>query len=493
MSRAASSRIAPVARRLGQVAFGLAGADIGMRLGARTKAKIGPATIDTRLVPTARGGGSVVHVPPAGDAQIATHKGPLRLDAMVVGVDEAAARQAVENPKQIDVNDDVKRAATALVLRSAVSAIGGAAVGGAFLGRTATQSLQGSAIGAGAGLAALAASAAYAWRTRDLSSWRTPKLTGLLSRAPALIGDLQQIPNQFDRYRKQIGEITASVGGLYRNLTALPAPPPADAIRVVWVSDIHNNPIAYDAVQALVTQYDAVFVLDSGDINDWGNAAEARTFAAIKEIPVPYVFIKGNHDGPGTLREIAKFPNVEILSAGTPHEVGGLRLVGDADPRFTPDKSTGDDNFPKSKLAEIGQEFAQTIAPAKADVAVVHDPVVADQLAGVVPLVLSGHTHRRKDRVLDGTILLTQGSSGGAGLRGVRTDPPAALEISVLHFDRNTRKLHTVDDFTIGGLGQSQASVVRRSAADLGRGKPQDKANGKPEDKGISSDTAKKK
>ncbi|GAB3293122.1 hypothetical protein EK0264_12035 [Epidermidibacterium keratini] len=481
MPRDTSSRIAPIVRRLGQVALGLAGADIGMRLGSRTKAKIGPATVDARVRPTMRGGGSVVHIPPAGDATLATHKGPLRLDAMVVGIDETAARKAIAEPKKIDVGDDVKRAATTLGARSAGSALLGAAVGGAFLGRSPRQKLTGSAVGATAGFASLAGSAAYAWRTRDLASWRTPKLTGLLSRAPAVIGDLQQVPDQFERYRKQIGEITATVSGLYRNLTALPGPPPDDAIRVVWVSDIHNNPLAYDAIKALAEQYDVAFVLDSGDINDWGNAAESRTFAAIKEIPVPYVFIKGNHDGPGTLKEIAKFSNVAILSDGTPHEVGGLRLVGDADPRFTPDKSTGDDNFPKSKLAEIGKEFAQKITPERADVAVVHDPVVAGELVGAVPLVLSGHTHRRKDRVVGETVLLTQGSSGGAGLRGIRSDPPAALDISVLHFDRKTRRLHTVDDYTVGGLGLSQVSVVRRSADELGR------------DKAVASDSAKKK
>ena len=51
----------------------------------------------------------------------------------------------------------------------------------------------------------------------------------------------------------------------------------------------------------------------------------------------------------------------------------------------------------------------------------VHDPKQAAPLDGVVPLVLAGHTHERKVSELDdGTRLMVEGSTGGAGLRGLQ-------------------------------------------------------------------------
>ncbi|MBQ1016799.1 hypothetical protein KBX71_02845 [Micromonospora sp. D93] len=62
-------------------------------------------------------------------------------------------------------------------------------------------------------------------------------------------------------------------------------------------------------------------------------------------------------------------------------------------------------------------------------------------LDGAVPLVLAGHTHARQVRMLparDGrevTRLAVQGSTGGAGLRGLEGDEPMPLALSVLYFD----------------------------------------------------------
>lgn len=291
---------------------------------------------------------------------------------------------------------------------------------------------------------------------------------GLLARVLGVFEKLRRVPRLLRRYRTQLGEISASVTGVYRGLTTLPGGPPEDAIRVVWLSDVHNNPVAFSIARALVEQYDAEVVIDTGDIADWGTVYEAPTFAEIGEIDVPYVYIKGNHDGPGTIEALARHANVQILDDAQVVEVAGLRIVGDGDPRFTPDKSTGDDSYGKDRLVQVGIELAARIAPLEADIALIHDPVVARQVAGTVPLVLSGHSHKRNDRRVDGTFLLTQGSSGGAGLRGVRQDPPDPLTVSVLHFDAETKRLNTLDELTFGGLGLTQVCLVRRRADELG-------------------------
>ena len=79
-----------------------------------------------------------------------------------------------------------------------------------------------------------------------------------------------------------------------------------------------------------------------------------------------------------------------------------------------------------------------------------------------MPLVLAGHQHEREERDLgDGTELLVQGSTGGAGLRALETEDPTPLTFTVLYFDRVTQQLSARDEFTLGGLGAASAEVER--------------------------------
>jgi len=59
-----------------------------------------------------------------------------------------------------------------------------------------------------------------------------------------------------------------------------------------------------------------------------------------------------------------------------------------------------------------------------------------------------------------------QGSTGGAGLRALQSQPPTPIECSVLYFDRATRKLQAWDDITVAGLGGTGAQIERHLASD---------------------------
>jgi predicted MPP superfamily phosphohydrolase len=183
----------------------------------------------------------------------------------------------------------------------------------------------------------------------------------------------------------------------------------------------------------------------------------------VGDLGVPYVFIRGNHDSAITTAVLALEQNVTVLDySGT--TVDGVAVVGAPDPRFTPDKSTGDDDFPVEELARTGERLADVaddLDPLPV-IAMVHDPRQAPALDGVAPVVLAGHTHNREVSELDGgTLLMVQGSTGGAGLRGLQGEYPEPLTCTVLYVDRTDGTLRAYDDITLGGLGLTEATIQR--------------------------------
>jgi predicted phosphodiesterase len=214
-------------------------------------------------------------------------------------------------------------------------------------------------------------------------------------------------------------------------------------------------------MRSIVQQFQVDVVIDSGDITDHGSRPEDRFVAGIANLGVPYVFVRGNHDSAGTERAVAAQPKVTVLR-GNVADVAGLRIIGDADPRFTPDRSVavpGGDPVHAMGERLAARARAALLSP---DIAVVHDPTAAEPLDGAVDLVLAGHTHRRSTRVMEqGTRLFVQGSTGGAGLRALETPEPTPVECSVLYFDRSSRSLQAWDDITLGGLGLASVEITR--------------------------------
>jgi hypothetical protein len=144
--------------------------------------------------------------------------------------------------------------------------------------------------------------------------------------------------------------------------------------------------------------------------------------------------------------------------------VAGLTVVGIPDPRFTPDKSTGDDAAGDDVLVSSGEKLAALVGtlPTPPAIALVHDPKQAAPLDGAVPVVLAGHTHQRKVTTLDaGTRLMVEGSTGGAGLRGLQGEYPEPLTCTVLYLDRTTGTLRAYDEITLGGLGETEVTIQR--------------------------------
>jgi len=184
---------------------------------------------------------------------------------------------------------------------------------------------------------------------------------------------------------------------------------------------------------------------------------------------------------------IAGRPNATVLDDSAV-SVAGVRIVGTPDPRFTPDKdATGDGE----SLEQTGEDLAEVAEdqPTRPAVALVHDPKQAPPLDGVVPLVLAGHTHEREVSTLDeGTRLMVEGSTGGAGLRGLQGEYPEPLTCTVLYLDAGTGELTGYDEITLGGLGETEVTIVRTLiGADDGDGGGGDGDGGDGDGSGTSA------
>jgi predicted phosphodiesterase len=450
-------RLAVFAACLAVAVVGSAG---GIVLAGQENARVGPVDVHFSLQPSLHGG-SQLRVPPLGTMEFATHGGPLAMHASVQELRADVARSLAQEPGGFAtvgnrVDSDLRHALLQLGLR----AIAAAVVACALLGLVVFRSIRRTALCLGLCLATLVATAGVAAATWRPASLREPRYTGLLASAPTAVGSAEQIITNFSAYRVALGQLVGNVVELYDVTSKLPTyTPTGTTIALLHISDLHLNPAGIDLVNSLVAQFHIRGVIDSGDVTDHGSAAEQPFVDDLHRISVPYVVIKGNHDSATTVQQLEHLPNVTVLNRSET-TLAGITIAGIADPRFTPDKTNPVDD---AAVVTSGQQLTDflTAQPSPVDVAVVHDPIAAGPLAGHVPLVLAGHRHRREQQVADGTLLLVEGSTGGAGLRGLQGQKPTPLECSILYFDGESHQLQAWDQVTVGGLGASSVTVER--------------------------------
>lgn len=450
---------------LALVAFG--GAWLGMSVLASTRHQLGPVETSMRLVPSLHGD-AVVALPPLGTLAIDSHDGPLRLDLTVDGINQDDARRIFAHPEtlnglQAEITSDLREA---VYLVAAKSLLGGT-LGAGLAVLIVIRRWRPTAIATGAAAAVLLAgygTAGLTWNPRAVTE---PRFNGLLTSAPSLIGSARDIAENMDAYSESLVRLVTNVTKLYDVTSTLPAYEPGnDVIRVLHVSDMHLGEQAWDVVASVVDQYSIDVIVDSGDITDHGTAAENQFLQRIPYLGVPYVWVRGNHDSMITQKAMASLPNVVVLD-GKVRTVEGIRFLGAGDPRFTPDREHRDE--PREIAAVVSQaEAVARVADAQTspvDVLVVHDgSASAAALDGHAPLILAGHRHVRIRMTLPaGSFLMHEGSTGGSGLRATQTTERAAqIQMSVLYFGRQTKKLEAWDEITLGGIGLRSAKIERK-------------------------------
>ena len=446
------------------VLFAAAGAVLGLAVGGQVSSDIGPFATTASVHPALRGE-TTVKLAPLGSIRLDTHAGPVRMALEVDELRTEEAERIARDPSVLGqleegIAEDARRTLVGLGLRCALVAVLGGVIG-ALAARFRWRSAAAGGAVAAVLVAVLGGVTAASFEPEAVAE---PEYSGLLTMAPTAVGDVEAIIDRFGEYRAQLTELVGNVVTLYRAGEGLPVSPlGADSVRVLHVSDIHNNPQAFDLMAQLVRQFDVDAVLDTGDIGDWGTEAEAQLLLErIARLPVPYLWVRGNHDSPLTQQVVAAQPNAVVLD-GQVTEIAGLRIWGVGDPRYTPDKDqpTGSDVERKAAAAFAPQVERRLRGTGRVDVVAVHDARIAADLGDRVPLVLAGHTHNARQSRLGRATVLVEGSTGGAGLRALDGEAPEPLACSVLYFAAETRRLVAYDRITVAGLGGTGARIDR--------------------------------
>lgn len=447
---------------------GAVAAIAAVSLGVAVRGPVGPGEVEVRVRATAVGRTELA-LPPFGRISAPTHPFPVALEARVDSLDVEQLQRVLADPapqthlrRQVEADlrpllDDAR------TLVIGVSVLAGAAAG-ALLPRRRWPFL---AVGAAGGLLGVALPLVFTVATFDARAFeRFPTFEGPIERAPALLAAVQSRFDDFDLVvRDRVSTLSRRVAQLYASVATEPGDP-AGEVRILHVSDIHSNPVGIELARQLAEDFDVAAILDTGDITSFGLPVEARIGQLVVDLPVPYYLVPGNHDSAENRAALAATPNVTVLD-GTVATIGGIEVLGVADPTFTAD---GDLPTERANLAKLAQApaVAQEVRRLQPDVLAVHDQRQASRAAGLVPLVLAGHTHARAasaETTADGTTLtLIVGSTGATGLGSFTVESDLAYEADVLRF--RDRRLVAADRVRFAGVGGA-FTIERVLAADL--------------------------
>lgn len=398
-------------------------------------------------------------LPPVGAISAATHPLPLKLTLTLKSIDLGVLRTIVfstEDALQAAiglVNEWAARILLCYVARLVTLGALGAGLGAYLAGRRSVRALALSALG-GAVLLALIAAAVYA--SFDVAAFAEPEYHGILEAAPWMLELVQSGLARVQELGEQIQAVAGNLYAVFANLenVGLVSLGQVDLL-VLHISDVHNNPVAYDFVRQVVGSFPVGLVIDTGDLTDWGTELEAEITRRISELDVPYVFTTGNHDSPDVVARLRETANVVLIEDGM-KEVLGLRIAAVGDPaagRYSPEPAGLDE------LAAIAQTVNERWAAAeeRPHLFLVHNHRIAQQIQpGLFPVVLCGHSHTLGVAEQQGTVYINAGTTGAAGIRGFQSLEPLPYSLALLHYGRSEQgelELLAVDAVYVAGLG----------------------------------------
>lgn len=419
-----------------------------------------------------------VVIPPVGEVRANTHWVPVQISVELRSVDLATLRQIVFAPTldseeiKSNVREGILKILTFFTLRLMVLAVCGALFGLLILQVRHIPHL----IWAGvAGVLVVMFLVISLYATYDLTAFEELEYEGMIEAAPWVLNLAWQALDQVEELGERV-QVLAS--NLYSALEQLEDLGPLGLVEadvlVLHVSDIHNNPVAYNFATQVIDSFAVDFILDTGDLTDWGTALEADISRRIQTLGLPYLFVSGNHDSPDVVRRINAIPNAQVIS-DEEVTVAGLRIAGIGD-------LVADSYLPtpaslreiESLVTRLNEKWESR--EDRPDIFMVHNHRVAEGIKpDLFPVVVYGHTHLWGVKQVEGTVYSNAGTTGAAGIRGFQGKEPLPYSLSLLYFvgnDEGKLVLQAIDGVHVAGLGMSFS--LQRTFVEHGRNSDQD-------------------
>ena len=446
--------------------LGIVGAGVGLAAWGPVRADVGALRLGISIAP-ATNGESVVDLSPLGAVKFDTHDAPLRFRASIDDFESTAARKAVRTGK-LPSSKEIQDAAPKALGFAGGTILLVAAGSGALLAGLVRRRWSAVAIGAVAPVLVLGGVIYASWKSFDLQT-ADPGCTGAIGLACEGVARVREAVDAKDSQTTDIGETAKSLAGFYLGAVGSDKDTRDSTVRILLVSDIHLNPSSLGFAANLADAFDVDTVVNVGDDADWGGAV-GNIVGGPKDVDVPYVWTRGNHDSMATQNDLKR--NGAIVLDDTSYNQAGVSYWGIGDPTFSPkaDKSVvrlGEKQY-KQKWSKEVLVPALGKLPAQPDVLVVHDPHMADGLTNKPKLTISGHTHKFKSTVgrnADGTpwAVVTNGSTGGAGLRVLDTGKERPMQACIIWLDKETKEPQFLDLFSFRPLVDDTYSAERVS------------------------------
>lgn len=418
------------------VLVGLAGAWLAVIAWGGVRGDLRPVTVRASIGPALRGV-TRIDLPPLGSLSARTHKGPvslrLQLDQLHV---EEAVEWLSENSSPADaakrLDNDISQLAKRLVVRTLIVALAGAAIAGGLMG----SGWRFMGIAIFCGTAAVAGPISVASFSFDRAAFSSPKFEGELSRAPYLLDAVQK---SYTGAVKNLPLITDEIIDIYGRIEMnVPTADPVRTsnIRVLLISDLHNNPLGLRFALELAKSYSARLVLVCGDTTDFGLPIESDLLTEWKRFAVPVLFVTGNHDSQSTVEAMSDIPGIKVLDDGKRAKAAGLVISGYGDPAAKR-IGTGSRDADQKDLKALAQQMIRDLKKQDPpDVVMVHNFRVARDAAGFAPVIVTGHSHSTFVERRKGSVIVNPGTTGAAGIRYFSSKRRVPYTAAVMHFAR---------------------------------------------------------
>lgn len=460
---------------LAELLLALAGALVAVNLFGTASFKVAAFDFQVETKLLARPETRIV-LPPVGEVAAATHRSPVLFRLTLTNIDLDGFSELLRESQDrgngnllAELQEEGKSHLWLYGLKLLVLAAIGGAGGVLLLHRQGFWPYLRAAL---LGISMLATALALTYATFNPAAFANPQYQGALRHAPWIMAMAQEAATNVSLLGKQMRVVSENFNELSQRLRQLDLGTNLDGtLRILHVSDIHNNPAAYELIARTAASFQVQAVIDTGDITDYGTPLEGQLFRHLRRLGLPYYFVPGNHDSPAALAALAKLEGVKIVREGMV-TVKGLRLLALADPAAsTPEIAVPQPEVMAAAAERLGQLLvSQKVRP---DLVAVHNPVLARQVVGKVPVILTGHTHRYGLEVRDGTVLVNAGTTGAAGIRGLVGKGEVPYSLAVLYWREAGKgwRLVGADLIRVPG-GENGFVLERRVFPDTPKEKP---------------------